>query len=58
MPACLKRASIAFLDSPVKPGNDGVRDGDVVIIMGPLIIANYLYSIGFILSTSMGGVFY
>ena len=39
MPARLKRASSAFLDSPVKPGNDGVSDGDVVIIMRPLIRA-------------------
>jgi hypothetical protein len=37
MPACLKRASSVFLDSPVKPGNDGVGDGDVVIIVRPLI---------------------
>jgi len=36
MPASLKRASSAFLDSPVKPGNDRF-DGDVVIIMRPLI---------------------
>ena len=37
MPAGLKRASSAFLDSPVKPGNDRGWDGDVVIIMRPLL---------------------
>jgi len=39
MPAGLKRASSAFLDSPVKPGNNGVRDGDGVIIMRLLNIS-------------------
>jgi len=39
MPADLKRASRAFLDSPVKPGNDEVGHGDVVIIMRLLITA-------------------
>jgi hypothetical protein len=38
MPAGFKRASSVFLDSPVKPGNDKIGDGDVVIIMRPLII--------------------
>jgi hypothetical protein len=33
MPAGLMRASKIFLDSPVKPGNDGVGEEDVVIIM-------------------------
>jgi hypothetical protein len=39
MPAGLKRASRAFLDSPGKPGNDGIAEDDVVIIMRPLIIS-------------------
>jgi hypothetical protein len=37
MPAGFERASSVFLDSPVKPGNDKIGDGDVVIIMRPLI---------------------
>jgi hypothetical protein len=37
MPAGLKRASRAVLDSPVKPGNDGVGEEDVFIMMRPLI---------------------
>ena len=36
MPAGLKRASSAFLDSPVKPGNDGVGNSEVFIILETL----------------------
>ncbi len=44
MPAGLKRASSAFLDSPVKPGNDMVEKAMVIIMR--LLISFYPVSPG------------